>query len=117
MKSIALVFALLMLASPILAEAIPVTDAVRHVGQTATVEGEVSGVHTAKYITYIHMGGRYPNHIFTAVIFKSESTAVGNISGLEGRNISVTGVIKLYKGKPEIVVKSKGQITMRSTTR
>jgi DNA/RNA endonuclease YhcR with UshA esterase domain len=114
MKSIPMAFALLMVASPVLAVTIPATDAAKHVGQTATVEGEVRGVHRAKYVTFINMGGRDPNHAFTAVVFKSDSAAVGDVSGLEGQNISVTGVIKLYKGKPEIVVKSKGQVTILS---
>lgn len=112
MKSALLAFALLLLASPVLAGAIPATDAAKHVGETATVVGEVSGVHTAKSVTFINMGDRYPNQLFTAIIFGSDSAAIGDVSNLEGRTIGVTGVIKLYKGKPEIALKSKGQITI-----
>ena len=106
-----LAFCLVLLSAPALAETISVTDVGTHVGQTATVEGVVSGVHTARSgVTFIDMGGPYPNNIFTGVIFKGDATSVGDVSGLTGKKVDITGMIKSYKGKPEIIVKSPDQI-------
>jgi exonuclease VII large subunit len=117
MKTAPLAFALLLLVAPALAETVSAADAAKHVGQTVTVEGLVSGVHTARSgsATFINMGGRYPNNAFTAVVFERDSAAVGDVSALDGRTIGVTGEIKLYQGKPEIVVKAKSQITVTPT--
>ncbi len=54
--------------------------------------------------------GSYPNNIFIAVIFASDSATVGDVSGLTGKTVDVTGTIKTYKGKPEIIVNTAAQI-------
>jgi hypothetical protein len=59
-------------------------------------EGVVSEVHTARSgkETFIDIGGTYPNQIFTAVIFAPSMAAVGDVSGLTGKTIDVTGTIQ-----------------------
>jgi len=101
----------LLTATAALAETISVTDVGTHVGQTVTVEGVVSGVYTARSgVTFIDMGGPYPNNLFAGVIFKGDAVTVGDVSGLRGKTVDLTGTIKLYKGKPEIILKSPDQI-------
>ena len=56
------------------------------------------------------MGGPYPNNLFAGVIFKEDAVRVGDVSGLTGKKVDITGTIKMYKGKPEILVKSADQI-------
>jgi DNA/RNA endonuclease YhcR with UshA esterase domain len=93
------------------AETISVTDVGTHVGQTVTVEGVVSGVYTARSgVTFIDMGGPYPNNLFAGVIFSEDMAKVGDVSGLTGKTVDLSGTIKLYKGKPEIILKSGDQI-------
>ena len=105
---------LMLVAAPALAETISVTDVGSHIGQTATVEGVVSGVYIARSgVTFIDMGGSYPNNLFAGVIFKDDAARVEDVSGLTGKKVDITGAIKMYKGKPEIIVKAAEQIKVR----
>ena len=114
MKLSPVLFWLVLLCAPALAETVSAADAAKHVGQTVTVQDTVTGVHTARSgsATFINMGGTYPNDAFTAVIFEGDAAAVGDVNGLDGRTVGITGKIKLYKGKPEIIVKSASQIVV-----
>jgi len=86
-------------------------EAAKHVGETASVEGVVVNVgHGKTGNVYLNFGAAYPNEVFTAVI-KSESTAVfPEAEGLMGKTVTVTGVITLYKDKPQIVLEKRGQL-------
>lgn len=112
MKLLIAPFCLLITASTAIAGTISPTNAGSHVGQMATVEGQVSEVHTARSgkATFIDMGGSYPNNAFTAVIFARNMADVGNVSSLSGKTIDVTGKIETYDGRPEIIGTSRGQI-------
>ena len=65
--------------------------------------------------TFINMGGDYPGNPFTAVIMfdKRGSFSYKPEEYLKGKTICVTGTVKNYKGKPEIVVDGEGQVKVR----
>jgi DNA/RNA endonuclease YhcR with UshA esterase domain len=108
------VFAFGLLASLALAEdrkTIFDSDAAKHVGETVSVRGLVAGVYTSKSNTFINFGAAYPHHTFTAVIFSSASSRFKDPQKWDGYVITVTGKIKLYKGKPEIVLESPSQVS------
>ena len=92
--------------------AIAAADAKAHVGQTVTVEGVVSEVHTAASgrATFIDIGGRYPNNTFTAVIFSRDVTKFSNVDALDGKTVDITGPVRLHNGRPEIILNDPGQI-------
>jgi DNA/RNA endonuclease YhcR with UshA esterase domain len=92
---------------------IPDTEAEKHIGQDVTVEGIVTAVTTSrKGNTFINFGGVYPNQTFTGWIPAGTPLATdSSIPRLQGKNIKITGRIELYRGKPEIRVLSKSQIT------
>ncbi|MBU6299067.1 MAG: nucleotide-binding protein [Alphaproteobacteria bacterium] len=115
MKGIAAAAALLLIATPVAAQTIRPADAGAHTGQTVTVEGVVSEVHTAASsgTTFIDLGGRYPNNAFTAVIFPDSARAFPNVGMLNSKTVDVTGPIRLYEGKPEIILKAAGQLKSR----
>lgn len=102
--------------TPIAARPHPVsaTEVGEHVGQSVTVEGVVSRVYAARSgVTFLDMGGDYPNNPFTGVIFSEDAPSVGNVSGLTGKTVDVTGKVRRYRGKPEIVLRSADQIEVR----
>jgi DNA/RNA endonuclease YhcR with UshA esterase domain len=89
-------------------------EAPKHVGETATITGTVDGVHqSGKGNIFLNMGGKYPNQAFTAFIPSSSSAQFSNPQQYEGRTVSVSGKITLYKGKPEIIVNSPSQISAK----
>jgi DNA/RNA endonuclease YhcR with UshA esterase domain len=78
------------------AETIVPSNTQKYVGKSVTVEGNVSEVHHAASgkVTFIDMGGRYPNNTFAGVIFSDD----------------ITGTIKLYQGRPEIILNDLSQL-------
>jgi DNA/RNA endonuclease YhcR with UshA esterase domain len=91
------------------------SDIAGHVGQTITVTGTVSNVFTDRHsgTTFIDMGGAYPDNAFAAVIFPRAAGEFPAVQSLSGRSVKITGLIGLYRDKPEIILTSPGQIESR----
>ncbi|MCB6180196.1 nucleotide-binding protein [Rhodobacter sp. Har01] len=94
------------------AETISWSEAANEIGNHVTVEGVVSQVShdDPSGVTFINMGGRYPDHQFTGVIFSDAAAEFPDVFDLEGRTVQISGKIKLYKGKPEIILRERSQI-------
>ncbi|MFA3919333.1 nucleotide-binding protein [Ruegeria hyattellae] len=104
----------LFLATTAVADTISPKETSQYVGAQATVVGVVSQVSTSSGgTTFINFGGRYPNHVFYAVIFKKHASKFQNVHSLKGKAVAIAGPIELYKGKPQIIVSSPGQIALR----
>lgn len=93
-------------------------DAARHVGETATVCGVVASAtyaaHSRAQPTFLNLGRPYSNQIFTAVIFGSDRAKFGEPQAtLRGRRICVTSVIRLYRGKPEVILHDPSELTQQ----
>lgn len=96
------------------AENIAPQDAARHIGSSMTIEGVVSQVSVSGGgTTFINFGGKFPNHVFYGVIFTSSAEDFPNVESLEGRSVALTGMVDLYKGKPQIILTSPDQIELR----
>jgi DNA/RNA endonuclease YhcR with UshA esterase domain len=73
-------------------------------------------VHTSRAgNTFINFGRPYPNQVFTAVVFKNKSRLFPNVHELGGSEVLVSGEIRLYKGKPEIIIEDPKQIKRASS--
>jgi DNA/RNA endonuclease YhcR with UshA esterase domain len=93
------------------AETIQPSDAPQHLGQSVTVEGTVSEVYTARSgVTFIDMGGRYPDQAFTGVIFADDSDKFPNVDSLTGKVVDITGRVQSYKGRLEIILNDAAQL-------
>ena len=81
MKALVFIVGLTLATIPALAGTIAPNEAARHVGQSVTVEGVVSEVHHAASgrEIFIDMGGRYPENVFTAVIFADDISKFPNV--------------------------------------
>jgi DNA/RNA endonuclease YhcR with UshA esterase domain len=96
------------------AETITPRDASQYVGNYVTVTGEVSQVSRSNGgTTFINFGGRFPNHVFYAVIFKNRASAFPGVFELQGRNVAITGEVSLYNGKPQIILSSPSQLEVQ----
>jgi DNA/RNA endonuclease YhcR with UshA esterase domain len=110
-----LIFALVLALATASAHAqtiIATVDAPKHVGETVTVEGTVSAVHTdsGSGVTFIDMGGRYPDQAFTGVIFKADASKFPNVESLTGKVVDITGPVHAYKGRPETILNDPAQL-------
>ena len=115
MRALVPILGLILMATPAAAQTIKPADARAHVGQTVTVEGVVSEVHVASGsgMTFIDMGGRYPDNAFAGVIFRDDAGKFPNVAALNGKTVDITGAVKLFKGKAEIVLKDAAQLKRR----
>jgi len=90
---------------------IPASDAKNHIGEHATVYGKVYQFKLTRTGTaMLDIGGAYPNEQFSVVEFHADRD-YHELAKLEGKTISVTGTIKEYRGKPEIVISSLSDIS------
>src|ERR1700747_2173295 len=87
------------------------SQAAAHLGESATVEGTVASVHvTRSGTTFLNFGAAYPKQTFTAVIFSSAATRFPNPQQWEGKRVRVSGKVRLYRERPEIVLEEPSQL-------
>jgi DNA/RNA endonuclease YhcR with UshA esterase domain len=101
---------------PISAETLSPGDARSHIGESATVCGIVASTKFAansrSQPTFLDFDKPYPNAVFTAVIFGSDRQKFGTPEmSLRGKRVCVTGQIRDYPGRPEIIVNDPSQLT------
>jgi hypothetical protein len=118
MKRAAIVAALLCSALAFGQHSITASEAKNHVGENATVCGEVASAHYAARSrgdpTFINLDKPYPNQIFTVVIWGSDRAKFGDPeSAYSGKHICVTGRITLYRGTPETVASEPSQVKIQ----
>lgn len=115
LQALVLAFGLALAAAPALAETVAPGDAQKYIGRTVTIEGVVSDVHHAASgsAIFLNFGDRYPDQTFTAVIFQANESKFPDVDALEGKAIDVTGPVRRYKGRPEIILNDPGQIKMK----
>ena len=78
------------------------------------MQGTISQITTTVNLTtHINFGGRYPNHAFTATILKArQSLFTGVRARFEGKVAEVQGTVRLYRGKPEIMIDEPSQLRL-----
>jgi hypothetical protein len=87
-------------------------EAVAHLGETATVVGTVAAVFRSKSgNVYLNFGADYPRQTFTAVALAPVGRWADGLDSLVGKRIGVRGEIVSYRGRVEIVLKGRDQIT------
>ena len=79
----------------------------------AEVRGRVVSVTTSPLgTTFINFGGEYPNQTFAGFIAAGSPLAGDQrLTMIQGKTVSITGIIRLRDGKPEIEIVSADQIT------
>jgi hypothetical protein len=114
LRSLKVVVLLLLIAlSPAMAQSITAADAKNHIGEQATVCGKVASEHTGASSrgepTFINLDSAYPNQLFTVLVWGDDRKNVGELPRI-GLRVCASGPIKDYRGVPEIVVRSSGQL-------
>ena len=78
--------------------------------QTAMVTGKVAQVTFRPKTVFINLDEPYPNSPFSAVIFAQDTNKFGELPDLKGKSIGITGTVKQYDNKPEIVLTNASQL-------
>jgi DNA/RNA endonuclease YhcR with UshA esterase domain len=87
------------------------SEAVNHYQEEAIITGILTQVSTPRSgMIYLNLDGKFPDNIFTGVIFKKNSELFTNLKELEGKKIEILGKVEEYKGKPQIILKEPSQL-------
>ena len=88
-------------------------DAAKHYGEYVTVEGTIVATHNSGKACFLNFHPDYKRYL-TLVIFASDfSLFPANAENYySGKKVRVSGYIKAYKGKPEIILNDPAQIEL-----
>ena len=86
-------------------------EAQKYYGQYVTVEGKIVATYNSGKACFLNFHPDYKKH-FTAVIFQSAFHRFPSAPEdyFYGKSVQVTGNVKEYKGKPEIILTDPSQI-------
>ena len=97
---------------------ITAAEAKNHVGEKATVCGSVVSARYAARTkgspTFLNLDEPYPRQIFTILIWGSDRQKFGDPEAkYENKSVCVTGLIKNYRGVPEVIAEQPSQIEIQ----
>ena len=92
-------------------------EAKTHLGEQATVCGTVASARYAAASrgkpTFLNFDKPFPNEVFTVVIWGENRANFGTPEkDYQGKAVCVTGTITEYRGVPQILVSTAGQLTL-----
>lgn len=88
-------------------------DALDHIGRKVDIRGTIDQLKKTEKVIYLNMDGKYPDNSFTAVILAKDFGNFTNLDSLLGKEVIVSGVVKLFKEKPEIVLEKQEQLKLK----
>lgn len=99
-------------------QTVPLDSVSNYEGKTITVCAKVIDTYVSKTnegTTFVNFGKPYPKSTFTVVIFEA---ALSNFkytpsAYLKDKSVCITGKVKIYKGKPEMIVNKEEQIKIQ----
>jgi len=99
-------------------KSITAVEAKNHIGERITVCGNVVSTHysarTKGNPTFLNLDEPYPRQIFTILIWGSDRPKFGDPEAKYGqKSVCVTGLLKDYKGVPEVIVEQPSQIEIQ----
>lgn len=118
MKNTILFTILIILHQFCFAQTVPLDSIGKYEGETVTVCSKVMGTFVGKgekKTTYLDFGKPYPNAVLRAVIFEGDlaNFKYNPSEFLKNKNVCITGKVKLYKSKPEMIIENEEQIKIK----
>jgi DNA/RNA endonuclease YhcR with UshA esterase domain len=78
--------------------------------QTATVTGKVAQVTFRQKVVFLNLDEEYPKSPFTGIIFAADTNKFTDLMKLKGQNVGITGTVKQFENKPEIILTNANQL-------
>jgi micrococcal nuclease len=89
-------------------------DANNYIGEYKCITGKVDNVYiSSKGNIFINFCPNYKTCSFSAVIFSFDAYKFSNIKSYSGKTVEITGLIKTYQGRPEIIIDNPSQIKIK----
>jgi micrococcal nuclease len=97
------------------AKSIDYTEAPNHVGEYACVSGKIDHVYTSRKGTvFLNFCPDYKTCPFGVTIFNKDAYKFPNPTQYEGQTLEITGLIRAYQGRSQIILDDIGQIKIPS---
>jgi hypothetical protein len=115
MNKILLLLSFALFAQFAYSQTVPIDSVKYYEGKSITVCSKVIDTYEAKTgekTTFLNFGKPYPNSTFTVLIFEADLPKFKYTPSvyLKGKDVCITGTVKIYKNKPEIIVSAPEQI-------
>jgi micrococcal nuclease len=96
-------------------KSIDYTEAPNHIGEYACVSGKIDHVYTSKKGTiFLNFCPDYKTCPFGVTIFNKDAYKFPNPTQYEGQTVEITGLIRAYQGRSQIILDNLGQIKIPS---
>jgi DNA/RNA endonuclease YhcR with UshA esterase domain len=94
------------------------SEAVQHIGESATVCGQVVSVHFSAHSkgepTFLNLDRPYPSQVFTVLVWGEDRPKFGDLDAkFSNERVCVRGTISAYRGEPEIVVHDPSNLVVK----
>lgn len=87
-------------------------EAKNYLGKPVTVKGLVADVYKTEKVAYLNFVEKFPDNPFSAVVFARSFGDFGELDIYEGKFAEVTGIVSMYKGKPQIILNDRSQLKL-----
>ena len=101
----------LLLVSPALAEPIASRDAAGYVGETAAIKGRASIDFMPSGEIYVDLDGQGDGAPISGYISRWNRGNFQDISALQGKVVTISGRIAIFRDRPEIFLQDPRQLT------
>lgn len=92
---------------------VPWEEAHRHEGEEVVVEGTIVRTHLAEKVLYLNFHANWKRYLTLVLFVKDLPLFPGNPgTDYKGKKVRVRGEVKLYKGRPEMVIRGPADITV-----
>lgn len=118
MKKFLFVLPALLFAHFAFSQTVPLDSVAKYEGKTITVCSKVTGTHVSggdKKNVSLNFGKPFPDNVFTVFIAEGDlvNFKYNPSEFLKDKTICITGVVKMYKSKPEMIVTKSDQIKVQ----
>ncbi len=95
-------------------ECISFKEAENYVGDYKCVTGKIDNVFiSSKGNNFLNFCPDYRTCSFSATIFSSDAYKFSNIKSYSGKTVEITGLVKTYQGRAEIIINNPSQIKIK----
>jgi DNA/RNA endonuclease YhcR with UshA esterase domain len=89
-------------------------DAEKYIGKRVMVCSKAYGVKELPNINFINLGAHFPDNPLTIVVFSGDKANFKDgVAIYDNKTVCITGTIKEYKGKPEIIITKPQDISIQ----
>jgi hypothetical protein len=89
---------------------IPASQAQFFIGQHEVVCGRVAGSREIPAGLFISLDNPYPDEVMTVVIWREHVISIGHLQLGKNQRMCISGLIRAYRGKPQVEVSHREQI-------